>query len=245
MTTKTMRGAAAAAFLYAARRYYRNWGTTKEECAKYLPGDELVDRPVVRTTEAVWINASANAVWPWLVQMGQDRGGLYSYETLENVVGLDYHNADRIHPEWQRLAPGDRVRLAPRGWMGLRDGFALTVAEVIEKQAVMLCAGPPAHPLDAVWSFHVIPYWEDRCRLLVRSRTRRRHWADAVAIECAAPAKALVTRGMLRGIKRRAEGRLNDVEFPVGFGAEGESPTGDAHGANADEMLLHGSRPRK
>ena len=245
MTTKTMCVAAAAAFLYAARRYYRNWGTTKEESAKYLPGDELLDQPVIRTTEAVWINASANAVWPWLVQMGQDRGGLYSYETLENFVGLNYHNADRIHPEWQRLAPGDRVRLVPRGWMGLRNGFNLTVAEVIEQQAVMLCAGPPAHPMDAVWSFHVIPYWEDRCRLLVRSRTRRRHWGDAVAIECVAPAMALVTRGMLRGIKRRAEGRLNDVELPVGLGAEGESPTGDAHGANANEMLLDGSRPGK
>jgi len=245
MTTKTMGVAAAAALLYGARRYYRNWGTTKEECAEYLPGDELLDRLVVRTTEAVWIDAPANAVWPWLVQMGQDRGGLYSYETLENFFGLDYHNADRIHPEWQRLAPGDRVRLVPRGWMGLRDGFCLTVAEVIEQQAVMLCAGPPAHPMDAVWSFHVIPYWEDRCRLLVRSRTRRRHWGDAVAIECVAPAMALVTRGMLRGIKRRAEGRLNDVELPVGLGAEGESPTGDAHGANANEMLLDGSRPGK
>ena len=170
-------------------------GHYQGDCPRYLPGDELLDRPVVRTTEAVWINAPANAVWPWLVQMGQDRGGLYSDETLENLVGLNYHNADRIHPEWQRLAPGDRVRLAPRGWMGLRDGLALTVAEAVEEQAVMLCAGPPAHPLDAVWSFHVVPYWEDRCRLLVRSRTRRRHWADAVAVECAAPAKALVTWG--------------------------------------------------
>ena len=245
MTTKTMYVAAAAALLYAARRYYRNWGTTKEESVTYLPGDELLDQPAIRTTEAVWINAPASAVWPWLVQMGQDRGGLYSYETLENFVGLNYHNADRIHPEWQRLAPGDRVRLVPRGWMGLRNGFNLTVAEVIEQQAVMLCAGPPTHPMDAVWSFHVIPYWEDRCRLLVRSRTRRRHWGDAVAIECVAPAMALVTRGMLRGIKRRAEGRLNDVELPVGLGAEGEPPTGDAHGANADEMLLDGSRPGK
>src|SRR4029079_11580546 len=112
MINNMMRAAGGIAILYAARRYYSNWGTTKEECAMYLPGDELLDRPVVRTTEAVWINASANAVWPWLVQMGQDRGGLYSYEALENLVGLDYHNADRIHPEWQRLAPGDRVRLA-------------------------------------------------------------------------------------------------------------------------------------
>ena len=100
-----MRVATAAALLYAARRYYRNWGTTKEECRMSLAGDELVDDPAVNTTEAVWINAPAGAVWPWLVQMGQDRGGLYSYQTLENFV-----------------APGDGMRLAPNGWFGLCDG---------------------------------------------------------------------------------------------------------------------------
>lgn len=245
MTTTTLHIATAAALLYAARRYYRNWGTTKAECAMYLAGDELLDGRVARATEAVWIDASADAVWPWLVQMGQDRGGLYSYETLENVVGLEYHNADRIHPEWQRLAPGDRVRLVPKGWIGLRDGVTFSVAEVIDGQAIVLRAASPEHVLDTVWSFHLIPHWEDRCRLLVRSRTRLRNPGDALAIECAGPATALITRGMLRGIKRRAEAPLNDVEFPVGFGAEGEPPTGDAHRTNADEMLLDGGNPRK
>ena len=126
MTTKIARVAAAVALLYAARRYFRNWGTTKEECRMSLLGDELVRGPVVETTEAVWIDAPASSVWPWLVQIGQDRGGLYSFETLENFVGLDYHNADRIHPEWQHLAPGDEMRLAPKGWMGLRDGIVMT-----------------------------------------------------------------------------------------------------------------------
>src|SRR5262245_14673573 len=112
MTTKIVR-VAAAALLYAARRYFRNWGTTKDECRMSLLGDELGRGPVVQTTEAVWINASAGAVWPWLVQMGQDRGGLYSYEALENFVGLGYHNADRFHPEWQSLVAGDEMRLVP------------------------------------------------------------------------------------------------------------------------------------
>ena len=120
----TTRAVTAAALLYAARRFYRNWGTTKEECRMSLPGDKLVDPPAIQTTEGVWIDAPASAVWPWLVQMGQDRGGLYSYETLENLFGLRYHNADRIHPEWQRLARGDLVRLAPKGWMGIRGGIA-------------------------------------------------------------------------------------------------------------------------
>src|SRR4051794_27690859 len=107
MTRKLVWTAAGVALLYAARQYFRNWGTTKEESRMSLLGDELVGGPLVQTTEGVWINAPASSVWPWLVQMGQDRGGLYSYEALENLVGLYYHNAGRIHPEWQRLVGGD------------------------------------------------------------------------------------------------------------------------------------------
>ena len=203
---KNVAGAAVAgAGLYAARRFYRNWGTTKEECETPLPGDELVGGPAVQTTEGVWIDAPASAVWPWLVQMGQDRGGLYSYESLENLIGLQYRNADRIHPEWQQLAVGDVVRLVPRGWMGLRDGMALPVAQLIEGQSIVLRQTPPKFPFDGVWSFHVQPRWEDRCRLLVRSRSRMRLPGEVVGAELAGPVTALMTRGMLLGIKRRAE----------------------------------------
>src|SRR5207344_965174 len=102
MTVRTMGAAVGVALLYAARRYYRNWGTTKEECRMRLPGDELVGSPAVQSTEGVWIDAPPDAIWPWLVQMGQDRGGLYTYEALENLIALRYRNADQIHPEWQR-----------------------------------------------------------------------------------------------------------------------------------------------
>ena len=71
-----------------------------------LPGDQLVGDPVIQATEAVWIDASPSAVWPWLLQMGQDRGSLYS-EALANLIGLRFHNADRVAPEWQQLAVGD------------------------------------------------------------------------------------------------------------------------------------------
>ena len=215
MTTKTMRVAAVAALLYGARRFYRNWGSTKEESHMWLPGDELVDGRVIQTTEGVWIDAEASAVWPWLVQMGQDRGGLYSYEALENFFGLQYHNADRIHPEWQRLAPGDLVRLAPRGWMGMREGIAFSVVDVVEQQNIVLRATPPEHALDAVWSFHLIPHWEDRCRLLIRSRTRASHPGDMLALELTGPARALVTRGMLLGIKRRVASQWQ-AATPIG-----------------------------
>lgn len=200
--------AAGLALLYAARRYYVNWGTTKEECRMSLPGDALARPPAVETTEGVWIDAPASAVWPWLVQMGQDRGGLYTYEMLENLVGLDYHNADRIHPEWQQLGQGEVVRLAPKGWMGLRDGIVMTVVEVVEQQSIVLRTMP--HDLwDAVWSFHVAPHLDDRCRLLIRTRILLRHPGEVLAAELAGPAKALMTRGILLGIKRRVESRFH------------------------------------
>jgi hypothetical protein len=197
--------AIASAGLYAARRYYRNWGTTKEECETALPGDELVEQPAVQTTEGVWIEAPGAEVWPWLVQMGQDRGGLYSYEKLENLIGLKHRNADRIHPEWQHLAVGDVVRVVPPGWMGLREGVGLPVVRVIEGESIVLRLQPPDLPVEGVWSFHVMPRWEDRCRLLVRTRLRMRVPGEAVGAEAAGPVMSLMTRGMLLGIKRRVE----------------------------------------
>ncbi|HEX9835086.1 MAG TPA: SRPBCC family protein [Mycobacterium sp.] len=204
MITNGLRLAGAMAILYAARRYYRNWGTTKEECRMYLDGDGLITGPVVQSTEAVSIDAPGGAVWPWLVQMGQDRGGLYSYEKLENLAGLRYVNADRIHPEWQHLAPGDTIRLVPNGWMGLREGIVLQVVEVADQQSIVLRASA-GREWNVVWSFHVIPHWDDRCRLLIRIRTPLRHPGQALVTELAGPATASVTRGMLLGIKRRAQ----------------------------------------
>jgi hypothetical protein len=197
--------AIAGAGLLAARRYYRNWGTTKEECDTALPGDELVSQPVVQTTEGIWIDAPASAVWPWLVQMGQDRGGMYTYEKLENLVGLQHRNADRIHPEWQQLSVGDVIRLVPRGWMGLRNGIALPVVALVEGESIVVRLQPPDVPVDGVWSFHVVAHWEDRCRLLVRTRARMRVPGEALGAEAAGPVMSLLTRGMLQGIKRRAE----------------------------------------
>lgn len=191
--------------LYAARRYYRNWGATKEECKMALPGDELVKGPTVQTTEVVSIDAPVAEVWPWLVQIGQGRGGLYTFEALENLFGLQFHNAGRIHPEWQQLDVGDVVRLAPKGWFGLRDGVALQVADVVPEQRIVLRAVPPEFPWDAVWSLHIMPHWEDRCRLIIRRRARMRHPGEALAVELAGPVTALLARGMLLGIKRRAE----------------------------------------
>lgn len=129
---------------------------------------------------------------------------MYTFEALENVAGLQYHSADRIHPEWQDLSPGDTVRLVPRGWMGLRDGIALTVVDVVDHESIVLRT-PSPDLWDSAWSFHAIPHWDDRCRLMVRIRTRLHHPGQVLAEELTGPVKAFVTRGMLLGIKRRAQ----------------------------------------
>ena len=91
----------------------RDWGATREELAASHAGDELLSGPVSTTTFGVTVNAPAAELWSWLVQIGQGRGGMYSYEWLENLFGLDIHNATEIRPGWQRLAVGDPVRVVP------------------------------------------------------------------------------------------------------------------------------------
>jgi hypothetical protein len=197
--------AALLAVLYGARRYYRNWGATKAECETRLPGDALVGNPAIQTTEAVYVDAPPAAVWPWLLQMGQDRGGFYGFEGLKNLAGLRHRDADRVHPEWQQFAVGDTVRLVPEGWMGLPDGVTLSVTEIVPEKYVVLNAAREGSPCNAVWSFHLQPHWEDRVRLLTRTRIALRHPGEVFALELARPVIALGTRGLLLGIKHRVE----------------------------------------
>ncbi|ETW24331.1 hypothetical protein [Mycobacterium gastri] len=203
---KRVAGAGASlAVLYAARRYYRNWGTTKHEARMLLPGDTLVSDPAIQTTEALNIDAPAAAVWPWLVQMGHDRGGFYGGEGLRNLAGLRYDDADRVHPEWQQLAVDDVVRLAPEGWMGLPDGVTMRVAEIVPEKYLVLNTRRPDLRWNAVWSFHLQPHWEDRVRLLTRARIALRHPGEVFALELARPLISLGTRRLLLGIKHRVE----------------------------------------
>ncbi len=184
-----------------ARRVLRDWGATKAEQRLDLPGDDLVPDPAVAVTRAVTVDAPAERVWPWLVQIGQDRGGLYSYQCLENLFGLEIHNADRIHPEWQRLEEGDPVRLVPPGWFGMRDGLALTVGRIVPERSLVLVVAP----WRAVWSFHLRPRSPYSCRLLSRSRAPLEHGIRRLPGELLDPVTAVMTRRMLLGVKERAE----------------------------------------
>lgn len=99
------------------------WGATELETSMPLPGDELIPEPDEVQTMAVTISVPAEQVWPWLMQMGVDRAGLYSYTWMENgLLHLGVTNADRIHPEWQDLTVGDIIAFTPEGYPGGRNG---------------------------------------------------------------------------------------------------------------------------
>jgi hypothetical protein len=96
------------------RPWMYTWGAYPDEVNAMLPGDELVSATTPRSTRGVTIDAPVEQVWPWLAQIGEDRGGFYSYDWLERSIGAHIHNTDIIHPEWQELQVGDPVWLARR-----------------------------------------------------------------------------------------------------------------------------------
>ena len=213
MTTVASRslllGSASAAVVLARRRYLR-WGCTAAEVASALPGDELVPNVNVTATRAVSIAAPDDAVWPWVAQLGQGRGGFYSYDFLENLAGCDIHSADRIVPEWQSIAVGDEVKLHPE--VGLR------VALVDPGTVLVLRGGIPmgavAPPYDFTWAFVVRAQADGTTRLLVRERYEyTRRWSSLL-VEPVQLISFIMSRRMLRGIKRRAERRVVGTSGP-------------------------------
>ncbi|MDX6717882.1 MAG: hypothetical protein QOJ63_136 [Solirubrobacteraceae bacterium] len=85
---------------------YLRGGRPGAEAGARLPGDELLENATMVSTRARTIDAPASAVWPWLVQMGVGRGGAYTYDWVERLLGLDMHSADRVVPELQKPRPG-------------------------------------------------------------------------------------------------------------------------------------------
>lgn len=180
------------------RSWYSKWGATEDEVKMTLPGDDHVPNPVLVSTRAITIQASASAVWPWLVQMGQGRGGLYSYERLENLVGCDMHNADRILPEYQHLEIGDKVRLVPEG----REPYFL-VSAIEPGKAIILGGDDP----PTTWAFVLEPINDDSTRLIVRWRQDYEPSVGNVIgwRLVTDPITFVMERKLLQGIKQRVE----------------------------------------
>jgi hypothetical protein len=177
------------------------WGATDDELRVALPGDELVAAADLTATRAVTVRASADGVWPWIAQIGQGRGGFYSYDFLENLVGCDIHSAERVVPEWQSIDVGDAVHLAPE--------VGLIVAVVEPGRALVLSGGVPIGrrppPYDFTWAFVLRDQTDGSTRLVVRERYGySRRWARLL-VEPAELISFVMSQRMLRGIKERAE----------------------------------------
>ena len=176
------------AYAFVIRPWHLRWGATGEEVDKPLPGDDLVPEPGIESTRAITVEAPAGKVWPWLAQVGQDRGGFYSYEWLENLAGAQMHNADRVHPEWQHRDVGEIVFLHPA--IGPKvAAFEPGTAMVLEGWGV----------------FAVEPIDEHSTRVILRSRTPRRLGVLLYYLLTIEIPHFVMERRMLKGIKERAE----------------------------------------
>jgi hypothetical protein len=98
--------------------WHRRWGTTPAERLQELPGDGTNRNLNYELMHAVTIDAPPEQVWAWLVQLGQDRAGFYSYDWLERLFLADVHNVYELRPEWQDRAAGDFVRATPTNYLG-------------------------------------------------------------------------------------------------------------------------------
>lgn len=102
--------AAAAGYLLGLRPWHLRWGATNEEIARRMPWDDRVKRPTYVTNRAITIDASPKQVWPWLTQMGElPRGGFYSYDWIERLMGMKVSSTWLILPEHQRPEVGQAL----------------------------------------------------------------------------------------------------------------------------------------
>jgi hypothetical protein len=201
-------GALVGVSMAAIRPRHLRFGATDDEATAPLPGDELIPVPAIQATRAVSIDAPPAQVWPWIAQLGADKGGFYSYEVLENLVGCQIRNAEEVVRDWQHPRVGDFIRADRKGSGGW-------YVETVDPPRVLVArVGDPAtgqrftveeEGLAFTWAFLLVPEPGERTRLLVRARYGVGNPAARVAAEVLEVVDFVMTEKMLRGIRERAE----------------------------------------
>ena len=191
-------------YWFPLRRWFGRCGTTSAELSRVMRGDSLIAAPNHSATQAITVNAPPEDIWPWLAQMGYQRGGLYSYDWLDRLFGiLDRPSATRILPDLQKLQAGDYV------WLGPDERSRMTVKVAEPPRALALSYERGG--FQWVWQFGLYPIDADRTRFITRGiehvPTGVIMWLFMRLME---PAAFIMTRRMLRGVKTRAE-RLHAV----------------------------------
>jgi hypothetical protein len=181
--------ALAGLFSFVYRPWQLTWGATADEVARPMVGDELVETPTFNATRAVTINAPAERIWPWIVQMGFKKAGFYSWDILDND-GVP--SAERILPEYQNLEIGD--------WMPLSDDTDAEVVALEPNKYLLLVFESNG---TATWDWGLYDLDGERTRLV----TRLRWTAPSVVSQFTLDAfEIIMMRKCLLGIKHRAEG---------------------------------------
>ncbi len=189
------------------------WGLSKEEAKRALPGDEIVSQPNMQFTHAIEINAPSEDVWPWIAQMGQGRGGFYSYEALENLTGMNIYNSDKILQEFQNPQIGDLMPFSPTDAYPLvlsEPGKAMAIGlgyDMDENIQLDLESDLPANYFRLTWLWCVEPIDEHRSRFFSRNRIAytpsfKNKLMFGLFME---PIVFAMDRKMCLGIKKRAE----------------------------------------
>ncbi len=189
---------AGAIYYLGGRAWMDRWGATGAEIGATLPGDELVPHPLDVTNRAVTIRAAPDKIYPWLVQMGAGKGGMYSYTGIETyMLNCPLVNAETIHPEWQDLKVGDEVKMCPNE----PAPPPYLVAALEPNHFLILGHKNPQGVWEETWAFVITPRRDNSSRLVVRDRTM----AVGGFWEVSHPGVFVMERGMLLGIKERAE----------------------------------------
>jgi hypothetical protein len=182
----------AVSYLKLLRQPILTSGATADEAEARLPGDELLEDADGVATRAITIDAPRSAVWPWIAQMGPaPRGGAYTYDWIENLLGLNMHSADRVLPEFQHPEIGDGFGYGPN-----RMSYA-----IVEPERVLATRSADR---NWVWSF-ILEERDGRTRLISRNRFRLPKLKDRIGMIPMEPGSLLMERKMLQGIKQRAE----------------------------------------
>jgi hypothetical protein len=194
---------ALAAYTRFVEPWFRRWGATDDEVTRWMPVDDLVQPGLPTMTRAITVHAPIQEVWPWLVQIGQDRAGCYSYTWVENLVGAGMHNADVVHPEWQERCEGDPVWLASE--RRYHDKGRQVAAFVEAPRALVLVSPGDWERLQrgqrarGAWGFFLESRPDGTTRFLVRSSGGAvgTHLFDAIHF--------VMEQKMMRGLRDRAE----------------------------------------
>lgn len=182
-------------YLFIFRPWYLRWGATPAETALALPGDELVTPVKLQSTRAISIHAPAEKVWQWLVQLGRGRGGMYSYEWLENLAGCDIHNVYQVRPELQHLQPGDVVSFGPKG-------YPQPPVTMVEAGRLLLLGDA----VGGTMGWYLFPQPDGTTRLVARQRNTYNNTVGSIMWHIIEPISFIMEQKMLHTLRDLAEG---------------------------------------